>query len=65
MTICSLAFDAKTPIACGHDVIDMTWLETAPLPDLMARRRKERDDAFGRNDLLFAQGVHPADEAVP
>lgn len=28
---------------------DLTWLETTPLPDLMARAAERRDAAFGRN----------------
>jgi FO synthase len=28
---------------------DMTWLETMPLPDLMAQAAQKRDEAFGRN----------------
>src|SRR6201988_4948521 len=29
--------------------IDMTWMETAPLTDLMAQAAHRRDEAFGRN----------------
>jgi FO synthase len=28
---------------------DLTWLETIPLPELMAQAAQKRDDAFGRN----------------
>src|SRR3984957_19944318 len=29
--------------------IDMTWMETAPLTDMMAQATQKRDEAFGRN----------------
>jgi FO synthase len=28
---------------------DLTWLESAPLPELMAKAARKRDEAFGRN----------------
>ena len=45
-------------------MIDLTWLETAPLADLMARPRDSATRRSGGH-LLFAKGVHSADEAVP
>ena len=42
---------------------DLTWLESAPLSELMARPRKARRGVRA-DDFVFAEGVHSANEAV-
>ena len=44
---------------------DQTWLESAPLPDLMAQAAREARRGVRAHRLLLAESVHSADEAVP
>src|SRR4051794_23099384 len=38
---------------------DLTWLETAPRPELMAQAAQKRDDVFGRNVSYSRKGFIP------
>ena len=49
----------------GDDVRDPHELLATPLPELLAAARDVRDRAHGTAGHLLAEGLHPADDAVP